>query len=87
MTKKCDEDHPGECVRMFWERLKDHLRATSPILDHANMPGHPTCMDNFSIVGRESLNFTRTIKKAMFRRVNDPSFNRKIGKYQLSHMG
>ena len=40
-------------------------------------------VDSFSIVGRESHNFTMNIKKTMFIRVNDPSLKRNIEKYQL----
>ena len=36
-------------------------------------------VDNFSIVGRESHNLTKTIKEGTFIRVNNPFLNRKIG--------
>ena len=48
--------------------------------DHANTTRHPTSVDIFSIVGRESHNFTRTIKEAMFISVNDSSLNEKCWK-------
>ena len=57
-------------------RLKEHLRAPSPIYDHANMTGYQTSVDNFITVGRESHNLTRMIKEAIYLRVNDPSLNR-----------
>ena len=38
---------------------------------------------NFSIVGREEQNLMRTIKEALYIRVNNPSLNRYIGKYHL----
>ena len=41
-------------------------------------------MDNFTLVGRESYNLTRTMKKTIYIRANDPSLNRGIGKYHLS---
>ena len=41
-------------------------------------------LDNFSIVGRESNNLTRTIREAMYIRENDPSPNSNTGKYQMS---
>ena len=50
------------------------------------LQGHHTSLHNFSIVGRESHKLTRTIKEAMYIRVKNPSFNRNIGKYQLSHI-
>ena len=42
--------------------------------------------DNFSIVGREDQSLARTIREAMLIKVNDPSLNRNIGKYQLPHI-
>ena len=44
------------------------------------------CLDNFSIVGWEDQGITRTIKEAILIRVNDPSLNRNIGKFQLPHI-
>ena len=41
-------------------------------------------IDNFSIVGREEI--AKFIKEAILIRVNDPSLNRNIGKYQLLHI-
>ena len=45
-------------------------------------------LTNFEIVGREGQNLLRTIKEALYIRVNYPSLNRNIGKYHLpTHMG
>ena len=41
---------------------------------------------NFSIVGREDHNLMRLIKESIYIRVNNPSLNRDIGKYQLPHI-
>ena len=68
------------------ERLKEHLRATSPIYDHANTTGLHTRVDNFTVVGREVYDITRTIKEAMYIKVNDPSLNINTGKFHLSHI-
>ena len=43
-------------------------------------------LDNFSIVYREDQNLMRTIKEALYIRVNNPSLNRNIGKYHLPHI-
>ena len=43
-------------------------------------------VDNFSIVGREDHSIAKTIKEAILIRVNDPSLNRNIGKFQLPHI-
>ena len=47
---------------------------------------HKVSLDNFSIVGWEDQSMARTIREAMLIRVNDPSLNRNIGKYQLPHI-
>ena len=82
----CDEEYIGESARNFKERYKEHLKATSPIHDHLNISGHNVTIDNFSILGREDLSLLRTIKEALYIRVNNPSLNRNIGKYHLSHI-
>ena len=82
----CDEEYIGESARNFEERFKEHLRAPSPIHDHLNISGHAVTIDNFSILGREDQNLMRTIKKALYIRVNNPSLNRNIGKYYLPHI-
>ena len=68
------------------ERFKEHLKAPSPIFDHYNITGHNVTIENFSIVGREDQNLMRTIKEALYIRVNNPSLNRNIGKYYLPHI-
>ena len=83
---ECDEKYIGETARTFGERLKEHLKAPSPIYDHSNTTGHTTNINNFSIVGREEQNLSRLIKELMFIRVNNPSLNKNIGKYHLPHV-
>ena len=62
------------------------MRVPSPIHDHFNITGHEVSLNNLSIVGREDQSIARTIREAMLIRVNDPSLNRNIGKYQLPHI-
>ena len=81
-----EEEYIGESARTFAERFKEHQKAPSPIFDHCNTTGHNININNFTIVGREDQNLTRTIKEALFIRVNDPSLNRNIGKYHLPHI-
>ena len=83
---ECDEDYIGESSRTFGERFKEHQKAPPPIYDHYNISGHMVGIDNFSIVGREDQNLMRTIKEALYIRVNNPSLNRNIGKYHLPHI-
>ena len=80
------EEYIGESGRTFAERFREHMKAPSPIHDHHNITGHELSLDNFSIVGREDQSIARTIKEAILIRVNDPSLNRNIGKYQLPHI-
>ena len=56
-----------------------------PFANTANLHGHPINVDFFSIVGREVYSDTRDIEDALFIQVNDPSLNRNLVKYQLSH--
>ena len=79
----CGEEYIGESGRTFGERYREHMRSPSPIMDHHNTTGHEVSLDNFTIVGREENNIARNIKEAIFIRVNDPSLNRNIGKFQL----
>ena len=48
----CDDEYIGESARNFEERLKEHLKAPSPIYDHHNTSGHDVTIDNFTILGR-----------------------------------
>ena len=82
----CDDEYIGESSITFGERLKEHVKAPSPIYDQQNITGHDTTIDNFCIVGMEDQNLIRAIKKAIYIRVNNPSLNRNIGKYHLSHI-
>ena len=82
----CDEEYIGESGRTFAERFREHMKVPSTIHDHHNITVHEVSLDNFSIVGREDQSIARTIKEAILIRVNDPSLNRNIGKYQLPHI-
>ena len=75
------EEYIWELGRTFWDRLKEHHRALSPIQQHSLSTGHPINVDSFFMMGSEVHSFTRTIKEAMFILVNDASLNRKPGSY------
>ena len=68
------------------ERFREHLKTPSPIFNHQNTSCHRTSIDNFKIIGREENNVARTIQEAMFIRVNNPTLNKNIGKYNLPHI-
>ena len=82
---ECDEEYIGESSRTFEERFEEHQKGPSPSFNHYNS-GHKISIENFDIAGREDQNLTRTIKEALYIRVNDPSLNRNIGKYHLPHI-
>ena len=83
---ECDEEYIGETARTFEERLKEHLKAPSPIFDHSNILGHSTTINNYTVVGREEQNLSRLIKESMFIRVKNPTLNKNIGKCHLPHI-
>ena len=82
----CEDEYIEESGKTFAERFREYLRPPSPIYDHYKTTGHEVSLDNFSIVGRGDQSMTTTIREAMLIRVNDPSPNRNIGKYQLPHI-
>ena len=82
----CDDEYIGESARNFEERLKEHLKAPSPIYDHHNISGHDVTVDNFTILGREAHYLLRTISEALYIRADNPSLNWNIGKYHLPHI-
>ena len=82
----CDDEYIGETSRTFAERYKHHLKDPSPIHQHSNHTGHPTSQNNFQIIGREGHSLSRNIKEFIFIRVNNPTLNRNIGKFNLPHI-
>ena len=82
----CTEAYIGETGRALGDRVNEHLKAPSPIYLHSNSTGHPLNPDCFNIIHKETHSSSRTIKEAMFGRVNEPILNRNLGKYQLPHV-
>ena len=82
----CDVEYIGKTSRTFGERYKEHLKDPSPIHHHSNHTGHPTSHNNFQIIGRDGYGLARNIKEFIFIRVNNPTLNRNIGKFNLSHI-
>ena len=79
----CTEQYIGEYGRTLGERYKEHLKAPSPIHLHTPTTGHPVSPEYFTIVDREAQGLTRNIKEATYIKVNDPSLNRNLDKFQL----
>ena len=82
----CDEEYIGETSRTFGERYKEHLKAPSGIHHYSSQTGHPTSHNNFQIIGREAHNLARSIKESIYIRVNNPTLNNNIGKFNLPHI-
>ena len=82
----CDDEYIGETSRTFGERFKEHLKEPFPIHHHSNNTGHPTTQHNFQMIGKEGHSSARGIKESIFIRVNNPTLNRNIGKFNLPHL-
>ena len=82
----CNEEYIGETARNLGERCKEHLRHPSPIHAHIQQTGHTITDTSFNIIGRENWGQARTIKESIYIRVNNPTLNQNIGKYNLSHI-
>ena len=77
----CNEEYIRETSRTLGERYKKHLKEPSPIHVHSTQTGHNTSSDNFNILGRGDQGLTRLIKESIYIRVNNPTLNRNIGKF------
>ena len=82
----CDDEYIGETSRTFGERYKEQLKAPSAIHHHSIQTGHTTNQNNFQIIGREGQNLARNIKESIYFKVNNPSLNNNIDKFNLSHI-
>ena len=82
----CNEKFIGETSRTMGKRCKEHLKEPSPIHMHNTQIGHNTTTDNFSIIRREDHGLARTIQEFIYIRVNNPTLNGNIGKYNLNHI-
>ena len=82
----CDEEYIRLSSRTFGERYRENVKAPSQNFDHQNNSGHITTVKNFRIIGMEVSNMARTIKEAIYIRVNNPTLNRNIEQYNLPHI-
>ena len=82
----CNDDYIGKTGRTLGERRKEHLKQPSPIHRHSQTMGNPRDDQNFNIIGREDWGQARNIKESIYIRVNNPTLNQNIGKYNLSHI-
>ena len=82
----CGEEYISEPSRTLWERYKEHLREPSPIQVHIQSTRHQLSQDIFNIIGSEGQGHTRLIKESICIRVNIPTLNRNIDKFQFIHI-
>ena len=82
----CDEEYIGETARTLGERCKEHLKQPTPFHVHIQQTGHTITDTSFNIIGREDQGQARTIEESIYIRVNNPTLNQNIGKYNLSHV-
>ena len=82
----CNEEYIWETSRTLRERYKEHLKDPSPIHAHTIQMGHNTTPENFNIIGRVDHGLARARKESIYIRVNNPTLNRNIGKYNLNHI-
>ena len=82
----CGEEYIGETSRTLEEYYREHLKEPSPIHPHGLHTGHQLNPDQFNIIGMEDQDLSRLTKELMYIRVNNPTLNRNIGKFSLSHI-
>ena len=82
----CGEEYIGETSRTLGECYREHLKEPSPIHAQSLHSGHQLNPDQFNILGREDQDLSRLIKESIYIRVNNPTMNRNIGKFNLSHI-
>ena len=61
---QCPSSYIGESGRSLGERVKEHLKAPSPIHLHSTTTGHPLDPNQFNIMHKEVHSQSRTIKEA-----------------------
>ena len=62
------------------------LKGLLSIHAHIQQTGHRIADNSFNIIGREDQGQARTIEESIYIRVNNPTLNQNIGKYNLSHI-
>ena len=78
-----NEEYLGQTSKTFGQRFKEDLKEPSPLHEHSTQTGHSTTPDN---LGREDHDLAKTIKESIYIRVNNPTLNRNVGKYNLNHI-
>ena len=82
----CPEAYIRESGRALGDRIKEHLKALSPMHLHSSSTGHPLSPECFNIIHQETQGSSRNIKGDMFLCISDHSHSRNLGKHQLPHI-
>ena len=70
-----------------WGRGTRNTEGNPSLFRHTGqLTGHQLSPDNFSLIGREGQDLTKLIKESIYIRLNNPTLNRNIGKFQLNHI-
>ena len=84
---QCSSSYIGESGRSLGDRVKEHLKAPSPIHLHSTTTGHPLDPNQFNIIHKEVQSQSRTIKEAMFILVQDPPQSQHWQVPAATHLG
>ena len=75
-----------EVIQNFWREVQRTFKSTITNFEHQNITGHTASVEKFKIISRKGQNMARAIKETIYIRVNNPTLNRNIGKYNLPHI-
>ena len=82
----CNDECIGETSRTFGKRFKEHLKDSFCIHHHSSNTAHPTTQQNFQNNREGGHSLARNIKESIFIRVNNPTLNKNIGKFNLPYI-
>ena len=82
----CDDGYIGEPPGPLVKDTKSTWSTPLLFITTATKTGHTTNHNNFQIIGREGHNLAINIKESIYIRVNNPTLNNNIGKFNLSHI-
>ena len=79
----CEASYIGETERALKQRLKEHLKDSSPVGHHMGYNKHKVDSQNIRIVDRDSRWFQRGVREAIQIRSRSPTINRGRGRHNL----
>ena len=79
----CEASYIGETERALKQRLKEHLKDSSPVGHHMWYNKHKVDSHNIRIADRDSGRFQRGVREAIQIRSRSPTLNRDRGSHNL----